>query len=304
MIRVKVANPGGYPRRYGDYYIVDTRPGGGVVAGPFSPVSKADEAFDRRGYSHRTHQVIGGSFLNDDAFRDYHAPREHNPKKKSSRGQRKATAMAKKRRKSQKKRNPAHKRARRRSHKRNPAHRAHSHAHTSHKPKRRRARKNPAHAKRRHHKRRRNPSLQPLLMQAAKGLAGALIGGTAAIVIPILTGKASSAPVVYGTAAAGVVAGALVAKKYPAIGLGIAAGSGSAVAVPMLATKVMNAIGPVAGTTTTTTPPSTVGAVRAFQMGAVNAFGGMGQVRGLAGVRGVRGIGAVMGYPARDPAFV
>jgi hypothetical protein len=69
-----VMEAGGHPRRYTDYYIVDTRPGSpteGVVAGPFRPVEEADKEFERRGFSHRTHQVINGSFLTDEAFRGF-----------------------------------------------------------------------------------------------------------------------------------------------------------------------------------------------------------------------------------------
>ena len=58
------------PRAYkGGYYIIAKR-SGKVVAGPFS-VAEADRVLEGSpGYAHRTHQVVGGSYLGPLAFKN------------------------------------------------------------------------------------------------------------------------------------------------------------------------------------------------------------------------------------------
>lgn len=177
----------------------------------------------------------------------------HNParpiggrrKKKSTRRARRTeerATMAKKKKRKKGRRNPA------RSHvskpkKRRKARRANPSSHTHR-----------TSAKRKSGRRRRNPGTSSggKKLTIGKIAIAALAGVAAAVSIPVT--KALLAPnsdvAGYGLAGAGVIGGAMLAKKHPAIGVAVAAGSLATVAVPPLTQYAFNALAPSKGAPT------------------------------------------------------
>ena len=114
--RAKLKNPRkknpGNPHPYkGGFYIVDKRTGKSV-AGP-SSVAEADMVLETSaGYSHGTHQVIGGRYLTEHAFKS-NPKKKNNPHKKTKR--KKKTSSKKRAKKTSSKKRAKKKTTRRRA---------------------------------------------------------------------------------------------------------------------------------------------------------------------------------------------
>lgn len=95
------------------------------------------------------------------------------------------------------------------------------------------SKRNPSRTKGRRRARRRNPDSSGMLKKVAIAAVGAVVAGAAVNVVASLASPSGNTMLGhYGGAAAGVVAGAMVAKKRPELGFGIAAGAVAGLLVP------------------------------------------------------------------------